>query len=60
VANGIITTFAGGGQGGDGGPALGAQLNHPASLTMDSSGNLFIADSAGNDIREVSGGIITR
>jgi hypothetical protein len=59
VANGIITTFAGGGQGGDGGPALGAQLNHPASLTMDSSGNLFIADSAGNDIREVSGGIIT-
>jgi uncharacterized protein (TIGR03437 family) len=53
VANGIITTVAGdGGQGyaGDGGPAVGAEL-HPACTSLDSAGNLYIADSTNNRIR---------
>jgi sugar lactone lactonase YvrE len=58
--DGIITTAAGGGFNGlgDGGPATGAQLDHPKALAMDASGNLFIADRI--RIRKVSAsGIIT-
>jgi uncharacterized protein (TIGR03437 family) len=55
--DGIITTVAGGGNLGDGGPAAGALLNGPGALTVDSAGNLLIADG---HIRKVSpGGIIT-
>jgi len=63
---GIINTFAGngltGGVGaiGDGGPATQAQLYMPTGVALDSSGNLYIADTAHNMIREVTtGGIIT-
>ena len=62
-SKGIITTVAGtgdSGYSGDGGPATDAQLSHPQGLTVDSAGNLFIADSDNNRIREVSSkGIIT-
>jgi hypothetical protein len=60
-STGIITTFAGngsGGFGGDGGPAISADLGEPTQLSFDSSGNLFFADSSNNRIREISGGII--
>lgn len=51
---GILSTVAGGGTTlGDGGPAVGARLEHPAGLLVDRSGNLFIADSADNRIRKV-------
>jgi uncharacterized protein (TIGR03437 family) len=53
---GIVTTVAGTGiQGfsGDGGPATSAQLNVPASV-MFSGGNLYIADSSNQRIRQVS------
>lgn len=53
---GIITTIAGSataGFGGDGGPAASASLNGPAGLAIDSSGNLYIADSHNNAIRKV-------
>src|ERR1019366_9345320 len=44
VSNGVITTAAGGGSGGDNGPATSAQLNYPAGVAVDSAGNLYIAD----------------
>lgn len=63
IARGIISTFAGTGvQGmlGDGGPAIAAQLNTPVGVSIDSSGNLYIADSNSNRIRVVSpSGIIS-
>jgi sugar lactone lactonase YvrE len=59
----IITTVAGNGTNGysgDGGPATAASLYHSQALTMDAQGNLFIADSSNNRVREVdTNGIIT-
>ncbi len=60
LPNGIITTVAGGGQGGDGGFATNASLEEPYGVAVDAYGNLFIADSLHNRIREVgTDGIIT-
>jgi sugar lactone lactonase YvrE len=61
---GVITTVAGSGVqsfSGDGGPAIAAELDSPAGLTMDASGNLFIADSHNQRVREVAAatGVIT-
>jgi sugar lactone lactonase YvrE len=60
---GIINTYAGSGVagfGGDGGSALSALLNQPAGLAVDSSGNLYIADSNNAVVRKVTPqGIIT-
>ena len=45
--------------GGDGGPATSAQLNFPTGITVDASGNLYIADLFNGRIRKVtSQGII--
>ena len=55
-ATGNIITVAGNGYGGfagDGGAATNAQLSDPKGITIDSSGNLFIADTYNNRIREV-------
>ena len=52
---GIITTVAGNGisgNSGDGGPAIGAQLDYPSGLAVDSAGNLYIA--SGDRVRKVS------
>lgn len=61
ITNGFISTVAGGapGAGGDNGPATLAQLNFPTAVAVDSSGNLYIADTGNHRIRKVSGGIIT-
>ena len=62
VSGGIITTVAGNGEGyfyGDNVAASSAELGSPTSVAVDANGNLFIADSVNNRIREVSGGIIT-
>jgi hypothetical protein len=68
---GIITTVAGdyaadkasdglGGFSGDGGPATQAQLNDPQGVAVDGAGDLFIADTFNNAIREVTpNGIIS-
>ena len=56
AATGNIHTVAGNGASGfsgDGGPATSAQLDYPAGVFIDSSGNIFIADSYNNRIREV-------
>jgi uncharacterized protein (TIGR03437 family) len=62
VSNGVITTVAGNGTAGfsgDNGPATSAQLYNPLSVTVDSAGNLYIADSGNARIRKVSNGVIT-
>ena len=60
---GVITTVAGTGArgyGGDGGPAVRAQIDGPRGVATDRAGNLFIADSDNNRIRRVdSAGVIT-
>lgn len=56
AANTNIHILAGNGQlsfSGDGGLALGASLNTPAGVAVDGSGNIFIADTLNNVIREV-------
>ena len=68
---GIISTVAGdfaldqangglGGFSGDGGPATSAQLYDPEGVAVDGAGDLFIADTFNNAIREVTpAGIIS-
>jgi hypothetical protein len=62
---GIITTVAGdaaadkasdglGGFSGDGGPATSARLNDPQGVALDGAGDLFIADTFNNAVREVT------
>ena len=61
-SNGQITTVAGNGvegYGGDNGPATLAFLDTPTGVAVDSTGNIYIADSHNHRIREVSGGNIT-
>ncbi len=56
AATGIITTITGNGTAGysgDGGAATTAQLNYPSSITVDSGGDLYIADTANNAIRYI-------
>ena len=55
-STGTITTVAGTGKygfGGNGGPAVQAQLNYPAGVAVDGAGNLYIADSGNHSIRKV-------
>ena len=55
--SGTITTVAGNGTAGysgDGGPATSAELDSPSGMVVDSSGNLYIADSLNSVIRKVS------
>lgn len=60
---GVISTVAGNGTAGysgDGGLATAAELNTPHGLAFDAAGNLYIADTANNVIREVAPqGLIT-
>jgi uncharacterized protein (TIGR03437 family) len=61
-SSGTITTIAGtnvGGYSGDGGAATSAELDLPSGVTVDSSGNIYIADSGNGVIREISGGNIS-
>ena len=65
AATGEITTVAGNGTAGysgDGGRATAAELDNPVNVTLDSAGDLFIADTGNNAVREVvkaTGKIIT-
>jgi sugar lactone lactonase YvrE len=62
--NGIISTMAGNegysGYSGNGGAATSAVLSNPQGVAVDAGGNLFIADTLDNVIREIAtNGIIT-
>ena len=57
VSGGVITTVAGNGTAGftgDGGSAIGAELNAPNGVAVDNAGNLYIADTGNKRIREVT------
>lgn len=57
ISNTSISTFAGNGiagSSGDGGPATMAELNLPTSVTVDSAGTLYIADTLNQRIRKIA------
>ncbi|QHS51745.1 Ig-like domain repeat protein [Edaphobacter sp. 12200R-103] len=61
-ADGTITTVAGNGTagfGGDGAAATQAYLDTPTGVAVDSSGDIYIADSHNNRIRKVANGVIS-
>jgi hypothetical protein len=56
-STGLITTLAGNGFGGfssDGIAASSSQLNYPNSVSLDATGNIYIADMNNNRIRKIS------
>jgi trimeric autotransporter adhesin len=55
-STGVIYTIAGtgsAGSAGDGGAATSASLNQPSDVAVDSSGNVFVADSMNHRIRRI-------
>jgi len=63
VSGGTLSTVAGvsgtAGYSGDGGAATSAQLNGPNGVTVDASGNVYVADTHNNRVRMISGGTIS-
>jgi hypothetical protein len=54
--SGVITTIAGNGTAGfsgDGAAATAGEFNYPNCVTVDASGNIFVADRYNNRIREI-------
>ncbi|MFI5260171.1 MAG: hypothetical protein ACHQ01_11300 [Candidatus Limnocylindrales bacterium] len=54
--DGLVSTLAGTGRegsGGDDGPAAGAELNGPHSLAVARNGDVFVADTWNNRVREI-------
>ncbi len=59
---GVVTTLAGtaGVTGHADGTGAAASFNYPSDIDVDSSGNLYVADTSNNTIRKVSpGGVVT-
>jgi hypothetical protein len=58
---GLVSTFAGipGLPGSANGAAASAQFNHPRGITFDKLGNMYIADTGNDTIREISGGQVS-
>lgn len=59
--NGIITTIAGigaGGNTGDGNQATSATFSAPSGVVVDSKGNIYVADRDNNRVRIISNGVI--
>ncbi|MEU5698610.1 RICIN domain-containing protein [Streptomyces aurantiacus] len=62
TVHGEISTVAGTGikgSGGDGGPAVEAQLDHPVAVVVDSDGALYIAEHSVHRVRKVLDGTIS-
>jgi sugar lactone lactonase YvrE len=62
-SNGSNATLAGDGSlfgfSGDGGPAISAQLGYAEAIAVDSSGNIYVADTWNRRIRKISNGTIS-
>ena len=58
IVGAVTTTIAGSyeatGESGDGGPATAATLDQPTALARDKAGDLFIADTEDNVVREIT------
>lgn len=54
--SGAVSTYAGaaGAQGSNNGVALAARFNRPWGLSIDSAGNLFVADTSNHTIRKIT------
>src|SRR3990167_4093167 len=60
AAYGDVSTYAGNIYGGDNGPATDAFFDFPEDITVDSSGNFYMADTYNNVIRKIaSDGTVT-
>jgi len=62
VSAGAISTVAGNGTSGyqgDSGVATAGMISGPSGIALNTAGNLFIADSGNDRVREVAAGIIT-
>jgi len=56
-ATGAVTTYAGSGLAGKvDGPAASASFHNPSGITIDGSGNLYVAEASNNDVREIMPG----
>lgn len=56
-SDGVVITIAGDGAAGlqgDGGPALSARFNGPSGVTVDSRGNVYVADTDNNRVRKLT------
>jgi sugar lactone lactonase YvrE len=58
---GSVTTFAGTGKAGNAdGSGKAASFNHPSGITIDTNGNLFVADAGNNLVRKITpAGVVT-
>ena len=62
TSGGVVSTLAGlaGSSGSGNGTGSAARFSSPRGVTVDSSGNVFVADTANNILRKVtSGGVVT-
>ncbi len=60
ASTGIITTLAGtGSQGSANGAAASASFGYIVGITVDGSGNVYVADPTYNELRKIAGGVVS-